>query len=196
MVRISTGLTWVLVIASKIRREKQSVLPAVFLCLLFVSFSPSSFGTVYLTSDEFLTRAFDQKPKPNNLWLKEDHQSIAKQLLGHPYRGLRLRYWLHGNRSAWILDEIGKEAPITIGVVVSNNAIEQVQILTYRESRGGEVRHPFFTNQFSGLSLKQNQRLSGRVDGISGATLSVRAVKNISRFALHLHSLVVGDASA
>ena len=111
---------------------------------------------------------------------------MAQEVLGHPYPSLRLRYWQSGNRTAWIVDEIGKERPITIGVVVEEGHIIDVQVLAYRESRGGEVRHPFFLNQFAGLSLKNDSRLSGPVDGISGATLSVRALTNVSRFVLYL----------
>jgi hypothetical protein len=85
------------------------------------------------------------------------------------------------------MDEIGKEKPITVGVIIDNDEIQKVIILEFRESRGGEVRHPFFTRQFTGLFLKADDKLSQRIDGISGATMSVRAVSNVSRFALRLH---------
>ena len=91
------------------------------------------------------------------------------------------------------MDEIGKEQPITIGVTISYNQIERVDILAFRESRGWEVRHPFFTDQFQGLSLNNRFELDGAVDGITGATLSVRAVTNVSRLALHLHDLVSSE---
>lgn len=154
-----------------------------FLCVFF---TPTALATVYMTAEAFVENSFELEPTAKNLWLKEVHQQAAKKLLGHPYRSLRLRYWEQGDKTAWVLDEIGKEEPITIGVVISNNQIQDVKILSYRESRGGEVRHPFFTNQFVGLFLKPNDRLSARINGISGATLSVRAVSNISRYALYL----------
>lgn len=175
---------------SIIRFKKQLAWPAVFLCLSVLFFSPVSLAAVYMTSNEFVEDSFVETPVGKTLWLKDPHQQIAKDMLGHKYRALRLRYWIDGGRTAWILDEIGKEAPITIGVVVSNSGIEDVRILAYRETRGWEVRHPFFTEQFQGLSLKGNGRLTQRIDGISGATLSVRAVTNVSRFALKLHELV------
>ena len=65
-----------------------------------------------------------------------------------------------------------------------------VDILTYRESRGYEVRHDFFTRQFKGAALK-GDKLTNRIDGISGATLSVWAVTNVSEWALYLHEQVV-----
>ena len=137
---------------------------------------------------KFVAQNFDETPRVDNLWLTERHQETAKRILGHKYRGLRIRFWRSGNRTAWILGEIGKEKPITIGIIVDDGQIEKVAILAFRESRGGEVRHPFFTRQFAGLYLKDNLKLSGRIDGITGATLSVRAVSNISRYALFLHN--------
>ncbi len=100
---------------------------------------------------------------------------------------LRLRYWGRDGRTAWILDEIGKEEPITTGIVVNGRAIEEVKVLIFRESRGWEVRHPFFTDQFKGARLGHDDQLDRHIDGISGATLSVRALKRLARVALFLH---------
>ena len=52
---------------------------------------------------------------------------------------------------------------------------------------GWEVRYPFFTDQFNGLQLDEKKQLNKKVDGISGATLSVNALTRLSRLALHLH---------
>ena len=144
-------------------------------------------ATTYLERADFLGQAFDgQSPDARILWLSSENQQAAATILGHPYAGLRVRYWQRNNRSAWILDEIGKEKPITIGLVIESNRIRDLYILAFRESRGGEIRYPFFTSQFKGLSLKSNSRLDGSVDGITGATLSVGAVKRIANFALYL----------
>jgi Na+-transporting NADH:ubiquinone oxidoreductase subunit NqrC len=59
-------------------------------------------------------------------------------------------------------------------------------VLIFRESHGWEVRHDFFTDQFKGLTLDGDSNLSARIDGISGATLSVNALRNLARFALYL----------
>ena len=156
--------------------------------LLAAGILPSpGYAAVYISPAEFVSNSFDQPPAPKSYWLKAEHQAAAKGILGHPYRGLRLRYWQLGETTAWIMDEIGKEKPITVGIVIDGNSIRNVSILEFRESRGGEVRHPFFTRQFAGLFLKENKELNHQVDGIAGATLSVRAVSNVSRYALFLH---------
>ncbi len=146
-----------------------------------------------MSTGDFVAQSFHGDPTVNKLWLDAEIQATASEILGHPYRGLRIRYWRLDDDTAWVLEEVGKEMPITIGVAISNNAIADVRILAYRESRGSEVRHGFFTSQFDGLKLRENTTLNERIDGISGATLSVRAVTNISRFALFLHQHVTSS---
>lgn len=142
---------------------------------------------VYLTPEQFIASAFnDNEVALQTLWLKGESKKNAEKILNRKL-GLRTRYWTDGERTAWILEEIGKEQPITIGVVVQGDAICDVRILEYRESRGGEVRYPFFTNQYNGVSLRNDTSLSQSIDGISGATLSVRAVTRIARVALFFH---------
>ncbi|MDP4884461.1 MAG: FMN-binding protein, partial [Opitutales bacterium] len=67
------------------------------------------------------------------------------------------------------------------------DALLQMQVLIYRESHGWEVRYPFFTDQFEGLELTNENTLNRKIDGISGATLSVNALTRLSKLALHLH---------
>ena len=91
-----------------------------------------------------------------------------------------------GERSAWILEEVGKVEPITLGVVVARGRIEAMKVLAYRESRGFEIRFPFFMDQYRGAQVDANTRLDRKIDGISGATLSVRAATRLARLALVL----------
>ncbi len=141
---------------------------------------------VYLEPEQFLRQTFrGEPPPPRTLWPDKGLRQQITTLLGHPPSRLRFRYWRAGDRTAWILEEIGKERPITTGVVVRAGRIERLQVLIYRESRGWEVSRPGFTDQFRGASL-QGLRLDRRIDGISGATLSVRALGRLARLALLL----------
>jgi hypothetical protein len=136
---------------------------------------------------DFIADAFGgHPPNPGLLWLTGDLRTGAESILGHPPEALRVRYWRDDGRSAWILDEIGKERPITAGIVIDHGRIEQLKVLVYRESRGAEVRYPFFTDQFRGAGLRPDNQLDRNIDGISGATLSVRAITRLSRLALYL----------
>lgn len=142
---------------------------------------------IYLEPEAFITQSFESEPEAKVLWLTKDTKAAIKEVLGHDYPGLRIRYWQMGGRTAWILEEIGKVKPITTGFVVEDDALLQMQVLIYRESHGWEVRYPFFTDQFKGLELEENNRLNKKIDGISGATLSVNALTRLSKLALHLH---------
>ena len=128
-------------------------------------------ASVYETQADFLNRAFGQSPpQPGLLWLSGERKSAVRQLLGHDYAALRLRYWCQDGRSAWVLDEIGKDLPITVGVVIERNYIKSLRVLTYRENRGGEVVVPAFTDQFDVAGLQEDDKLSSTIDSISGAT--------------------------
>jgi len=142
----------------------------------------------YISPTEFLNRVFaGELPQSQVVWIAGDRKQTAEAILGHKSGSLRMRYWGDADRSAWIVDEIGKTEPITIGVVVRDNKIEEIKVLAFRESRGWEIRHDFFTRQFIGVSTEGGrQRLDTPIDGISGATLSVKAVTNVSRLVLYL----------
>lgn len=155
--------------------------------ILFIVAAPSRAADVYQGPDAFLTEVFaGHPPASKTLWLTDAMQDRVAGILGHKYPFMRLRYWEHEKRSAWILEEIGKEEPITAGIVVDSGKIERMRVLIFRESRGDEVRYPFFTRQFEGAGLKSDARLDRPIDGISGATLSVRALTKLARLALYL----------
>ncbi|MFW5431216.1 MAG: FMN-binding protein, partial [Methylophilaceae bacterium] len=146
--------------------------------------------TQYLTTKQFLSEYFSQDvPKSSKLWLVKERTKQAKKILGHSPAQRIQRYWKHGNKTAWVLEEIGKVELITAGFVVEDGKIAQVRVLTYRESRGGEVRYKRFLQQYVGAVLKENSFLDRHVDGISGATLSVRSMSRMARLALYYDRL-------
>ena len=146
----------------------------------------------YQTSNAFLEEVFiDDVPAPQVIWLKGAVKETAADILGHAYPGIRIRYWGKDNRTAWVLEEVGKTQPITVGLVVNADGLESLRVLAFRESRGWEVRYPFFTDQFTGTRLTTGNKLDRNIDGISGATLSVRALKKLARLALYLHQQTV-----
>lgn len=138
---------------------------------------------------EFIHRQLGQTPKAGVMELTAERQAQLKRILGHDYPTQRLRYWSQSGKHVWVLDEIGKTEPITAGVAVQNHAITELKVLIYRESHGWEVSRPFFSKQFTGASLA-GSKLDRGIDGIVGATLSVRALTKMSTAALYLDSQV------
>jgi hypothetical protein len=148
-------------------------------------------GGVYQEPDAFIAEVFaDKPPKAEVIWPDSELKAQIKDILGHDYKGLRIRYWKQEKRTAWVLDEIGKDKPITTGFVINDGRIERVRVLVFRESRGWEVRHAFFTDQFDEAALDKDMELDRSIDNISGATLSVRAVTKLARVALLLDRAV------
>lgn len=163
---------------------KMLMLKKIVLLLLLTSFLPTQAeeGTA---QDIFLQQAFlEEMPKAQLLWLKKDLKTAVEKILQHKAGFLRTRYWQQDAKSVWILEEVGKTQPITVGVIIEDAKISKIQVLAFRESRGWEVKHDFFTNQFKQLELNDKSRLSKNIDGISGATLSVRALTKIAQLAL------------
>lgn len=161
---------------------------------LLLLWSLPSQADVYLEPQAFVKQQFaGNPPQAKVIWLNNTLKSKLADILKHEYVGLRVRYWQGGQggqKTVWVLNEIGKEKNITVGITVEQDKIRQLQVLAFRESRGWEVKHDFFTRQFLSLFLKEDMQLSGHVDSITGATLSVRAVKKMAKVALVLHEVV------
>ncbi len=154
---------------------------------------------VYKEPEQFLTEAFDGRTAtPGSLWISGPLREQTTEVLSHAPPSARQRYWRLDERTAWILNEIGKEQPITAGFVVENGRIISAQVLVFRESRGWEIRNHRFTQQFDGAGLldhTKSNRLDRTIDGISGATLSVRAMNKMARLALLYHAEITAIPS-
>lgn len=146
---------------------------------------------VFLPVESFLQENFASIPDAKMLWLDADARTTAKDISGED-PGFRRRYWRDGDVTAWVLDVIGRDHPITVGIIVGADGISRMRVLVYRESRGWEVRHEFFTRQFNGVQL-ENKKLDSTIDGITGATLSVNALQRAARLALWLHQRAIAE---
>lgn len=146
---------------------------------------------VYQAPLNFIDQTFGgNTPTQSTIWITPDKKQVISDILQHTPTFIRVKYWQHEDKTVWVLNEIGKEKPITVGVVISRGKIQQLKVLAFRESRGWEVKHEFFTRQFNAASLSEDLKLTQTVDGISGATLSVRALKKIARIALYLEQQI------
>lgn len=156
----------------------------VFAC--FPAVLPAAEHGTYQTTDAFLTEIFgNNTPQARALWMRAELRNEIAEVLGRQ-PAPRIRYWQHDGRTVWVLDAVGKDQPITAGVVVEDGAIGDIRVLAFRESRGWEIRYPFFTDQFHDALLTTERKLDRKIDGITGATLSVRAMTNMARVALLL----------
>lgn len=92
---------------------------------------------------------------------------------------------------------IGKVELIDYAVGISpDGTVKQIEILSYRESHGGEVRLPAWRQQFAGKGADSPLRVGEDIRSISGATLScthvtegVRRIVAVVALAREAHDL-------
>ena len=159
------------------------------LSLVLVTVSGAGFAQESrgLGAKQYKAQYFSESLAWQTLWINQEQREQIESILGRSFNPFRIRYWGEDGRSGWIFEEIGKELPITVAVVVEGGEIIDLTVLEFRESRGGEVIYPFFTGQFSSAKLKPGKiyGLDKHIDGITGATLSVRALKKVATLALY-----------
>ena len=79
----------------------------------------------YMDRDRFLALAFaSTEPEMKTLWLNAAARSAAEDAVGWAPQALRLRYWHADGRTAWILEDVGKEQPITDVRVLAHTPVE------------------------------------------------------------------------
>ena len=84
-----------------------------------------------------------------------------------------------GRRAGWFFVDrvIGKHELITYALAIgADGAVRGIEILDYRESRGGEIRDAAWRRQFVGKKPGDELRAGADIRNISGATLSCRHV--------------------
>lgn len=92
----------------------------------------------------------------------------------------------------FMIDEvIGKHEFITYATAISSDGkVLGVEILSYREAKGGEIRVPEWRAKFKGKQLNDPFKLDVDIPNISGATLSCRNVLDGVKRQLVLHKLL------
>ncbi len=139
---------------------------------------------VYLTQEEALNKMF---PNADSVSLEErilsdEEKKEIEERLGWRLENNEFKVYIGWKDDkvdgyALITNQIGMYRPITFIVKVNpKGKIENMAIMVYRESRGGEVKRKRFLHQFFGKSSQRKIRMNRNIINITGATLSVRAV--------------------
>jgi Na+-translocating ferredoxin:NAD+ oxidoreductase RnfG subunit len=159
-------------------------MPAPPLLVVAVAAAPvSAFAVDYLSAEEAQRLIFPEADRFETVAIDLD----AAQLRQLGTTGVRARsaHWtLRAAKQAqrtlgWVVfDEvIGKFELITYAVGIGDDgAVRRIEILSYRESHGGEIRLPAWRRQFVGRKASDPIELGNDIALISGATLSCRHV--------------------
>jgi FAD:protein FMN transferase len=140
--------------------------------------------TVYLSQEQALQKAF---PKADTLWSetwvptpaqrKQIERRLGWRVTEPHFEVFQARYQNKHLGYAVIAEQIGLYKPITFMVKIDTHGKNDgVWIMVYRESRGSEVKRQRFLTQYKGKQATSPIRLNRDIIGITGATLSVRAL--------------------
>jgi Na+-translocating ferredoxin:NAD+ oxidoreductase RnfG subunit len=91
-----------------------------------------------------------------------------------------------------VLDNVlGKVKPITFLVILNSDlSVKSVDIIKYREQYGGAIEKKAWLDQFLSKNIESELKLNTGIDGISGATISVKAViKGVKRLLYLVNNL-------
>ena len=162
------------------------------LLLVIATISTSAFSEEIENKNRFLMSGLDVKELPGHSYIiiNEDIQDNIKKILKDTYHLPIIKYWKAGNKVGFVLEAIGKHEFITTGYIVENNKIIDAKVLVYRENYGYEIEHDYFLDQIRGNSVKKNGKLVKSIANISGATLSVKAMRKLSKLSLYLYTII------
>lgn len=143
-----------------------------------------AFATQYLNVEQAQRLMFQDASafREQNVSLTLAQMQQVEKLAGLPARSVNWRVFGAYKGEALlgyvVLDDvIGKFELISYAVALNPDAtVRQIEILTYRESHGGEIRNPAWRRQFVGKQAQAGLALGDGVANISGATLSASHV--------------------
>lgn len=129
--------------------------------------------------------------------LSDAQMDSIKQMAGVRQRQTVQRAWRaehEGQLLGWfMMDEvIGKHEFITYGAAISKEGkVLGIEILSYRETHGGQVREASWRQHFVGKTLQDSFKLNQDIPNISGATLSCRNVTDGVKRLLAIHKIAL-----
>ncbi len=158
-----------------------------------------AFATQYLSVEQAQRVLFPDATafKDAGLQLSTEQMHAVEKLAGLPARSVGWRVFA-AYRDSTLLghvvvdDVVGKYELIGYAVALSPQAVvQQVEILSYRESHGFEIRSPAWRRQFAGKTAQAGLAVGDGIANISGATLScthvtdgVRRIAAVAQVAL------------
>lgn len=159
----------------------------------------AAYGATYLTVEQAQALMFPhQRLKPDFLSLTGSQVEAIERDSGARVLTPDVHAWRAPNGAWFLADQVyGKHELIAYAVALDpGGTIKQVEILSYREAYGGEVRLPAWRAQFAGLAHGDPVRLDRDIKNVSGATLSCRHVTDGVRRLLSTWALVLAPRTS
>ena len=164
--------------AEKARREFLKLASTAGLTLSPCSMLPVQAKT-YMSTEQAQQLLLPDKPLSKvDVSLTDNQKKSIQSASKVRVRSKKLKAW-RSDAGDWFLLEqiIGKHENIDIAFALdSQGRVIGMEILTYRETYGHEIRHPKWRAQFHGRGSDERLKLDKQIKNISGATLSCRHV--------------------
>lgn len=144
----------------------------------------------------FPQASFSEQP----LKLGEAQRDRIKAVSGLRQRWDEQKVWRverNGQPAGWFIvdDVVGKHEFITYAVgITPAGQVAGIEILSYRETHGGQVRDAAWRSRFKGKTAADPFKLDEDIPNITGATLSCRNLTDGVKRLLVLHQLFLAKA--
>ena len=123
---------------------------------------------------------------------------VLGNLMQTPYTSPQIwRAQAGGRTLGWVIVDnvIGKHEFITYAAAISPDGhVLGIEVMTYRETKGSQVREARCRDRFRGKTLADPFRLEQDIPNISGATLSCRNITDGVKRLLALHAVALAHA--
>jgi len=142
-------------------------------------FAPASYGATYLTVEQAQQAIFPgEKLSQSFISLTNQQVQEIERRSDTNVRRKQVQLWKSANGGFFIVDEVvGKHEYITYAAGLNpDGTVKQIEIMTYRESYGYEIRNADWRAQFVGKNSSAPLKLDKDIKNISGATLSCRHI--------------------
>jgi FMN-binding domain len=117
-----------------------------------------------------------------------------------PHRSLRAWKAVRGEETlgyVFVDEVLGRQDMITYAVAIDRSGrLGTLEVLSYRESHGGEIRSNAWRNQFDGRRGLDQLRFGADIKNIAGATLSCEHVTQGVRWIAALWQVALSGSSA
>ena len=141
--------------------------------------------TAPLYAETFLTVDQARKALWANTPMSPSHIELTRAQMKSIARASRVRVdreklkaWKTADGGWFLVDQVvGKHEMIDVAVALdSAGKVKGIEVLTYRESYGDEIKNHKWLAQFLGRGSEEHLRLDKQIKNISGATLSARHI--------------------
>lgn len=155
------------------------------------------YSEVFLSEEQVKALLFPgESLAPVPTTLSSAQKKAISRASGVRVRSNTINVWRSKNGGWLIIDNvIGKHEFIDFALALkSDGSVRGVEILTYRETYGSEVRNPKWRAQFTGKSAAAPVQVDADIKNISGATLSSVHIADGVRRLLHTWAIALKTA--